>query len=245
MRREATKKVNEAIIRSIANFMQIFKKALGIEDDFLPLSEDERIVEFGQNVKIGVAYIKIKLNDGNNHFVIFIYSGQTSKPVTPSDVEREIRTAFKWLNKETQIPYMEKKTETFVYIADRITLNAEKFLKKMFNNKIIVLRLRRNENPIQNIEELINRLEILFPRVAKTINKFIGERTENLIYRLKDQNVKTFEKVASRTQVLIARMYSIYKTLAEKYGLEDKLRALIEDFLGVVNIEVAMGEVVR
>ncbi|MEM3301790.1 MAG: hypothetical protein QXX23_07565, partial [Thermoplasmata archaeon] len=194
---------------------------------------------------IGVAYIKIKLNDGNNHFVIFIYSGQTSKPVTPSDVEREIRTAFKWLNKETQIPYMEKKTETFVYIADRITLNAEKFLKKMFNNKIIVLRLRRNENPIQNIEELINRLEILFPRVAKTINKFIGERTEKLIYKLEENNVKAFEKVASRTQVLIARMYSIYKMLAEKYGLEDKLRALIEDFLGVANLEVAMGEVVR
>ncbi|MEM3290905.1 MAG: hypothetical protein QW046_05245 [Candidatus Micrarchaeaceae archaeon] len=245
VRREATKKVNEAIIRSIANFMQIFKKALGIENDFLPLSEDERIVEFGQNVKIGVGYIKIKLNDGNDHFVIFIYSGQTSKPVTPSDVERELRTAFKWLNKETQIPYMEKKTETFVYIADRITLNAEKFLKKIFNNKIIVLRLRRNENPIQNIEELINRLDILFPRVAKTINKFIGERTEKLIYKLEDQNVKAFKKVASRTQVLIARMYSIYKTLAEKYGLEDKLRALIEDFLGVANLEVAMGEIVR
>ena len=126
VRREATKKVNEATIRSILDFMQIFKKALGIEDDFLPLTEDERIVEFNQNPKIGVAYIKIKLSEKENYFVTFIYSGQTSKPITPSDVEREIKSAFKWLNKEAKVPTMEQKTETFVYIAYSITLNAEK-----------------------------------------------------------------------------------------------------------------------
>ncbi|CAH04251.1 hypothetical protein STSV1pORF68 [Sulfolobus virus STSV1] len=244
-RREATKKVNEVTIRSIVDFMKIFKKALGIEDDFLPLTEDERIVEFGQNVKLGVAYIQIKLNEKENHFVVIIYSGQTSKPITPSDIMREIRTASKWLNKVMKVPTMENTSITYAYIGDRITSNAEKLLKKLFTDQILVLRLRRNEKPIQNVEELKDRLGKLLQRVAKTINKFIGKRTENLIYRLKDQNVKTFEKVASRTQVLIARMYSIYKTLAEKYGLEDKLRALIEDFLGVVNIERAIGEIVR
>ncbi|MEM3873423.1 MAG: hypothetical protein QXE05_12760 [Nitrososphaeria archaeon] len=224
--------------------MKIFKKALGIKDGFLPLTEDERIVEFGQNVKLGVAYIKIKLNDNNYHFIIFIYSGQTSKPITPSDVERELRTAFKWLNKETMIPYMARKTVTFILIVDRITLNAEKLLKKEFNNNILVLRLRRNEKPIQDIGEIENRLKKLLERVAKTINKFIRERTENLIYRLEDNNVKTFTKVAPETQVLIIRMYFIYKTLAEKYELENELKALIEDFINLGNIEVAMGEVV-
>ncbi|MEM0172787.1 MAG: hypothetical protein QXV57_09550 [Thermoproteota archaeon] len=250
-RREATKKVNEATIRSIVDFMKIFKDALGIKDDFLPLSEHERIVEFGQNVKIGVAYIKIKLSKRENHFVEIIYSGQTSKPVTPSDVERELRTAFKWLHEETMIPPMENKTETFVYIADRITLNAEKFLKKIFKDQIIVLRLRRNEKPIQNVEELKDRLENFLQRIAKTINKFIGERTEKLIYRLKDNNVKTYEKVAPRTKVLIDRMYSIYKALAKKYKLEDELKGLVYDFYspGLSNAfggeEVVREEVVR
>ncbi|MCW1302683.1 MAG: hypothetical protein QXX36_03585 [Candidatus Rehaiarchaeum fermentans] len=229
-KRETTEKVNEATISSIVNFMKIFKDALGIKDDFLPLTEDERIVEFGQNVKIGVAYIKINLNDDNYHFVIFIYSGQTSKPITPSDVKRELRTAFKWLNKVTMIPYMARKTETFILIVDRITLNAEKLLKKEFNNKFLVLRLRRNEKPIQDIGEIKNRLENFLQRIAKTINTFIRERTEKLIYRLKDNNVKTYEKVAPGTKVLIDRMYSIYKALAKKYKLEDELKGLVYDF---------------
>ncbi|AFU92047.1 hypothetical protein STSV2_68 [Sulfolobus virus STSV2] len=243
-RREATKKVNEVTIRSIVDFMKIFKDALGIKDDFLPLTEDERIVEFDQNVKLGVAYIKIKLSKRENHFVVFIYSGQTSKPITPSDVEREIRTASKWLNKVMKVPIMENTSVTYVYFGDRVTSNAEKFLKKLFRDQIIVLRLRRNENPIQNVEELKERLEKLLERVAKTINNFIRERTEKLIYKLEDDNVKTFAKVAPRTQVLIARMYSIYKTLAEKYGLENELETLIEDFTNLGTIEVDMGEVV-
>ncbi|MEM3290552.1 MAG: hypothetical protein QW046_03460 [Candidatus Micrarchaeaceae archaeon] len=241
-KREATKKVNEATIRSIVDFMKIFKKALGIEDDFLPLTEDERIVEFGQNVKIGVAYIKIKLSKRENHFVVIIYSGQTSKPITPSDVMREIRTASKWLNKVMKVPTMENTSVTYAYIVDRITSNAQKLLKKLFKDRILVLRLRRNEKPIQNVEELKDRLEKLLQRVAKTINKFIGKRTENLIYKLKGDNVKTFEKVASRTQVLISRMYSIYRTLAKKYGLEDKLKTLIEDLFGLGNIVVGNDE---
>ncbi|MEM0252895.1 MAG: hypothetical protein QW430_12625 [Metallosphaera sp.] len=224
-RREATKKVNEAIIRSILDFMQIFKKALGIEND-LPLSDDERIVEFNQNPKIGVAYIKIKLNERENYFMIFIYSGQTSKPITPSDVEREIKSAFKWLNKETKVPTMEQKTDTVFYIGDRITSNAEKYLKKIFNDKIIVLRLRRNEKPINNLERLMNRLAVLLRRVAKPITILSEKRVENLIYKIKDST-----KISSRTMTFIDRLYKIYKALITKYALgEDKLGTLIRDF---------------
>ncbi|MEM3504141.1 MAG: hypothetical protein QW134_07965, partial [Nitrososphaeria archaeon] len=132
----------------------------------------------------------------------------------------------------------------YIFLCDRVTSNAEKLLKKLFRDQIIVLRLRRNEKPIQNVEELKERLEKLLERVAKTINNFIRERTEKLIYKLEDDNVKTFAKVAPRTQVLIARMYSIYKTLAEKYGLENELETLIEDFTNLGTIEVDMGEVV-
>ncbi|MEM3226560.1 MAG: hypothetical protein QXS44_05965 [Saccharolobus sp.] len=235
-RREATKKVNEGTIRSILDFMQIFKDALGIKDDFLPLTEDERIVEFNQNPKLGVAYIQIKLSKKENYFVTFIYSGQTSKPITPSDVEREIKSAFKWLNKETKVPYMEQKTETLVYIADRITLNAEKFLKKMFNDKIIVLRLRRNEKPINNLEKIRNRLAVLLRRVAKSITILSGKRVENLIYKIKDPT-----KISPRTMTFIDRLHKIYKTLITKYALgEDKLETLIHDlyFRGSSDIEV-------
>ena len=89
-----------------------------------------------------------------------------------------------------------------------------------------MLRLRRNEKPINDLERLMNRLAVLLRRVAKPITILSGKRVENLIYKIKDST-----KISSRTMTFIDRLYKIYKALITKYALgEDKLGTLIRDF---------------
>ncbi|MEM3301571.1 MAG: hypothetical protein QXX23_06425 [Thermoplasmata archaeon] len=233
LRLPTTNLLDKIILESVVDFMKSLKTALNAADDIeSALDEEKRAVEFIYNPWIKAACIRIKLNSSNYHDIIIKYSAQTSKPISPSDAEREVQALFKWfVNTALRVRYIGvKKTETYVLIVDRITSEAERLLKEKFNNNILVLRLRRGEYVLQNENEIRERLHEFFRRIAKTVANFMGTRVENLIYKLKD-NVKSLDKVAKQTKIFLDRAYTLYKTLVEKFKLdENKLEPLIRDF---------------
>ncbi|MEM4060979.1 MAG: hypothetical protein QXK11_10790 [Pyrobaculum sp.] len=233
LRLPTTNLLDKIILESVVDFMKSLKTALNAADGIeSALDEEKRVVEFIHKPWVKAACIRIKLNSSNYHDIIIKYSAQTSKPISPADAQKDIEALFKWfVNTTLRVRYIGvKKTETFVYIADRITLEAERYLKEKFGNNILVLRLRRGENVLQNDNEIRERLHEFFRRIAKAITTFIGTRVENLIYKLKD-SVKSLDKVAKQTKIFLDRAYTLYKTLVEKFKLdENKLESLVNDF---------------
>ncbi|MEM4057016.1 MAG: hypothetical protein QW578_08270, partial [Thermoplasmatales archaeon] len=218
-----TELLNKTILESIVDFMKSIKTALNAADDIeSALDEEKRVVEFIHNPWLKAACIRIKLNSSNYHDIIIKYSGQTSKPISPADAEREVKALFKWfVNTALRVRYLGvKKSETLIYIGDRITLEAERLLKEKLGNNVIVLRLRRGEYVLQSENEIRERLNEFFRRIAKTVVNFMGTRVENLIYKLKD-NVKSLDKVAKQTKIFLDRAYTLYKTLVEKFKLDE------------------------
>ncbi|WP_342782821.1 hypothetical protein, partial [Saccharolobus sp.] len=168
LRLPATEFLNKAMLESIIDFMKSIKTALNADDIESVFDEEKRVVEFIHKPRLKAACIRIKLNENNYHDIIIKYSAQTSKPVTPADAQHDIEALFKWfVNTTLRVRYIGvKKTETFVFIADRITLEGERYLKEKFGNNILVLRLRRGENVLRNDNEIRERLNEFFRRIA-------------------------------------------------------------------------------
>ncbi|MEM3377313.1 hypothetical protein [Metallosphaera sp.] len=157
--------------------------------------------EVYSSLKQGLLNIIFKLSENNYHIVSVYYSRQTSKAVTPSDVKRDLMNAKKWFVRNPLVKPLGRTSFTFIYIADRITLNAEKYLKEEFKrvdwfkdesgyrhgpekDGILVLRLRRYREliPIDEINEIIRK--DFLSRISKSMSQILVKRLFTMIYRI-------------------------------------------------------------
>ncbi|MEM4067368.1 MAG: hypothetical protein QXV17_10975 [Candidatus Micrarchaeaceae archaeon] len=237
-------KLRDAIMSSFMKLNLIVRDEL---TDHNPYYKDD-VTEVHSSLKQGLINVVLKLNKESYHVISVYYSLQTSKAITPSDVKRDLLKAKEWLQRFPFLKNPGKASYTFVYIADRITLSAEKYLKEAFRrmdwfddgsgNKrgvgkdgILVLRLRRNREliPINEVKEIL--VKDFLSRISKSMSQILGKRLFNLIGRL------VYKKENHPAEESVNMIKNIKKILT---GIDDKIdvgakKTVIKHLLTVAN----------